>query len=173
MVRSLVSPNTIAAATTSVVFMQICLGYMVCFALAVLLTGCGTTASNQPPLMPVSGTVTLDGKPISGVAISFIPIGATHSTGASGYTDNAGRYKIMATRGGTGTPVGEYRVVAIKWVMPDGSDFPTNSKVGPMNIKSPAKQVLPAKYSAWDQPILKATVRDGANTIDFLLFSKP
>ena len=40
--------------------------------------------------------------------------------------------------------MGEYRVVITKMVMPDGSDF-LPSAVPP--IDSPAKQVLPAKYS--------------------------
>ena len=90
--------------------------------------------------MPVSGTVTLDGKPLSGVMVSFIPTGSTRGTGAGGYTDKAGKYELTATHGGKGTPVGEYRVLAAKLVMPDGSDFPVGSNIPP--IDSPAKQVF-------------------------------
>ena len=64
------------------------------------LTGCGGTTANQPPLMPVSGTVTLDGKPLPGVMISYVPTGSTRGTGAGGYTDKAGKYELTATHGG-------------------------------------------------------------------------
>ena len=136
-----------------------------------MAAGCGGGNPNPPKLMPVSGTVTLDGRPLSGVMVSFVPTGSTHGSGARGHTDNAGRYELTATHGGKGTPVGDYRVVARKLVMPDGSNFPANSNVAPFN--SPARQVLPAKYSERDRTVLAALVRDGANTIDFPLASKP
>lgn len=135
------------------------------------VAGCGGSSSNQPKLVPVTGTVTLDGKPLSGVSVSLIPTGATRGTGASGYTNAAGRYEITASHGGRGSPVGEYRVVAAKLVMPDGSDFPINSNIVP--IDSPAKQILPLCYSHPQHTVLKATVQDGPNTIDFPLSSKP
>ena len=134
------------------------------------LTGCGIK-SNGPPLMPVSGTVTLDGKPLPGATILFIPTGSTHGTSSGGRTDSAGRYELTATHSGKGAPVGQHKVVASKLVMPDGSDMPVNTKVGP--IDSPARESLPAKYSAIDRTVLTAAVRDGVNTIDFPLSSKP
>ena len=80
-----------------------------------MAAGCGGKVSNQPPLMPVSGTVTLDGKPLSGIMISFVPTGSTRGTGAGGYTDKAGKYELTAMHGGKGTPVGQYRVTAANW----------------------------------------------------------
>ena len=79
--------------------------------LFVALTGCGRAASDRPKLIPVSGTVTLDGKPLSGAVVQFIPTGSTRGNGASGCADKAGKYELTAARGGKGTPVGEYRVV--------------------------------------------------------------
>ncbi len=55
--------------------------------------------------------------------------------------------------------------------MPDGSDFPLDSDVAPMD--SPAKEVLPGIYSDMDQTTLKATVPEGGGTIDFALKSRP
>ena len=57
--------------------MRMCCGYLIRLCMLALLAGCGGN-SNLPKLMPVTGTVTLDGKPLSGVMLSFVPIGSTH-----------------------------------------------------------------------------------------------
>jgi hypothetical protein len=140
--------------------------------LMMAMAGCGGNApTNLPDLMAVSGTVTFDNKPLSGVTVTFIPMGGTRGTGATGYTDKDGKYELSAIHRGKGTPVGEYRVTASKWVMPDDSDFPVSSKVSPYD--SNARDFLSSKYTHRDQTILKATVHDGPNTIDFPLTSKP
>ena len=46
------------------------------------LAGCGA-----PSAAPVTGTVTLDGKALSGAAVMFRPEGATEGLGGSGTTD--------------------------------------------------------------------------------------
>ena len=151
--------------------MRICCDYFAWLCLAFTVVGCGGSASDQPKLMPVRGMVVLDGKPLSGAVVAFDPTGSTHGTGAYGHTDKAGKYELATRSGGKGSPVGDYRVVVTKLVMPDGSDFPANSKVAP--IDSLAKQILPARYGMIGQTMLRATVRDGANTIDFPLSAKP
>jgi hypothetical protein len=120
--------------------------------------------------MPVAGTVTLDGKSLSGVTISFVPEGETHGNGG-GYTGNDGTYQLVAACGGKGVPVGEYRVVATKLVTPDGSDFRFGDKAGV--VEGLARQILPIKYRNAQQSVLTATVRDGKNKIDFALSSAP
>ena len=132
-----------------------------------LLVGCGGSNYEGPRLCPVEGTVTLAGKPLSGVTLQFVPIGSTAGSGATGYTGQDGKYQLVSTRGFPGTPAGDYRVVAKKLVMPDGSDFPADSMVGPMD--SPARQVLPSKYSARGNTVLKVTVIEGPNVFDFPL----
>ena len=139
--------------------------------LVVAVAGCVGSPSNLPQLVPVSGTVMLDGEPLSGAVVTFIPTESTRGTGANGYTDTAGKYEIVANHGGKGAPEGTYKVLIAKLVMPDGSDFPINSNIAPLD--SPARQILPARYSEVNQTELTATVRDGANTIDFPLTSKP
>jgi hypothetical protein len=140
-------------------------------ALMVVVAGCGGNTPVLPKLMPVGGTVTLDGKPLSGAAVTFIPTGSTRGIGANGHTDKAGKYEIVTNRGGKGTPEGTYKVLIAKLVMPDGSDFPVNSNIAP--IDSPARQILPAFYSEVHQTVLAATVQEGPNSIDFPLSSKP
>jgi len=138
--------------------------------LACMVAGCGGPVAKQPKLESVRGTVTLDAKPVSGVMLSFVPQGATRGFGASGYTDRNGKYSLITRFGDEGILAGQYVVTAAKLVMPDGSDFPLESKVAP--IDSPATQILPAKYNDVTRSILKATVQEGLNTIDFQLLSR-
>lgn len=135
------------------------------------VTGCGGRDANLPPLVPVEGTVTLDQKPLSGAMLTFLPTGATRGGGATGYTDQAGNYELQSPDGRAGVPVGEYRVIVTKLVMPDGSDFPVNSEIAPMD--SPARQVLPDRYSDDRQTKLTATVPERGDTINFALASGP
>jgi hypothetical protein len=77
------------------------------------LAGCG-----GPKLVPVSGTVMLDGKPLSHCGVSF---SADTSKGNKGALSSVGRldargqytlrtFGVKASEGGTGAPVGWYKV---------------------------------------------------------------
>jgi hypothetical protein len=60
-----------------------------------LILGCGPSEKPAPTgLVPFSGTVTMDGKPIGGAAVTLIP--ATPGAGlldASGTTDDSGKVR--------------------------------------------------------------------------------
>jgi hypothetical protein len=81
-----------------------------------MLPGCGGLK-----LVPVSGTLTLDGKPLTGFGLSFMPDnskGNNERVGCFSRFDAEGRYEIKAegVKGsdrGTGAPVGWYKVVLI------------------------------------------------------------
>ena len=80
------------------------------------LAGCGGLK-----LVPVSGTLTLDGKPLTGFALSFMPDtakGNNERVGCFSRFDADGRYEIKAegvqgSDRGTGAPLGWYKVVLI------------------------------------------------------------
>lgn len=147
------------------------IGWLLVGLLVGATVGCGGRKSNHPPLVPVSGTVTMDDKPLSGAIVTFVPSGSTRGDGANGFTDASGKYELVYRGNDKGVPTGEYRVVVTKLLMPDGSDFPIDSEVSPMD--SPAKQVLPVRYSDVDQTTLTANVPEAGGTIDFPLKSKP
>ena len=134
-----------------------------------LLTTNGCRDANVPELVPVGGTVTRDGEPLSGALVEFLPLGDIPGNGGGGRTSAAGRYQLQTGQGHHGIPAGEYKVVIIKLVMPDGSDFPTDSDVPP--IESAARQVLPARYSERDLTELRANVAAETQTHDFALES--
>lgn len=140
-------------------------GWLLLCPLALAAAGCSKPTG--PPLVSVGGTVTLDSKPLSGAQVAFVPTGSTPGQDARGYTDKEGRYKVIS-RHGTGAPVGQYRVAISKLVMPDGSDFPLDSDVGPAD--SPARETLPPRYQDLQQTVLTATVPEGGtDKLDFAL----
>ncbi len=126
--------------------------------------GCGGPDLDFPELVPVEGTVTQDGEPLSSVHVMFTPTGQTRGQGAMGFTDEEGRY-TLSTQYGEGAPVGQYDVVLSKLVMPDGSDYEPKPGEGPMD--SPAREVLPPRYSNPEASELTATVPEGGDEIDF------
>ncbi len=78
------------------------------FAIPLLLAmfaGCGQSGSQ---VAPVSGRVTLDGRPLASADVSFQPDGAQRAS--SGRTDADGRYQLMFKRGQPGALVGEHTV---------------------------------------------------------------
>jgi hypothetical protein len=147
------------------------LGLVVVAALLVFAVGCGGGRdSSLPDLVPVSGTVTLDGKPLAGAIVTFLPVGATKGRSCYGVTGADGRYELMENEKSKGAPVGEFSVLVNKWVMPDGSDFPKDSTQSAMDAG--ARELLPPQYSLDGSSTLKATVPAGGGTVDFQVTSK-
>jgi hypothetical protein len=106
--------------------------------------GCGGIGK----LDSVSGKVTLDGHPLTGVAVSYSPDGQKGNKttlGVSGFTDGNGTYQLQtSTRNGrsyTGAPPGWYRVTVVPAVPPAGSkpaQVPTkygNPSTTPLHIE--------------------------------------
>lgn len=123
-----------------------------CFSMGVsvlLLWMAGCSSSDRPELVPVEGTVLLDGQPVVGAAVCFKPDGARTSRGL---TDAEGHYELIYLRDIKGAVVGRHKV-SIASV----SELP-----GP-------KQV-PAKYGQ-ALSTLTADVKPEANVIDFDLKS--
>ena len=143
-----------------------------CALLLLALAGCpgGGASRDLPDLVPVGGTVTLDGKPLSGAHVTFVPVGSTPGWACTGLTDASGHYEVMADAEHKGAPVGEFKVTCTKWVTEDGSDFQSEMGVNPM--EAGALELLPPKYSDESETELKATVpAGGSDSINFDLSS--
>ncbi len=72
--------------------------------LAAGLAGCG--AKNEPKYVKVSGTVTMDGKPLPDAVVMFAPKSTSKESqnpgkSSSGYTDANGRYTLKISNEGT------------------------------------------------------------------------
>jgi hypothetical protein len=123
--------------------------------------GCGGPSES----VVVSGTVKLDGQPLSHASVTFVPEGATRGLGGSGRTDAEGRYTLTDARGGKGILPGEYRVVISRPLEKDGSA--PDPKVPP--IESTARETLPARWSDRTATELRATVSKEGRVHEFTL----
>jgi hypothetical protein len=120
--------------------------FFVCF--AVFITGC----NKNDPVIPVSGKVTLQGKPIADCSITFQPTAKNPIVAASGLTDAEGNFSLETIESPRrkGAAVGEYQV---KFFWRDPAFDETNPK--------PAPYQIPAKYQ---QEGITFTVPNGGKT---------
>ena len=87
--------------------------YLSSFFVAVIFIICPTTGcNNSPNIVPVKGTVLLDGKPLEGAAVLFHP--TTDERPAVGVTDKRGMFQLTTRRQGDGAHVGLNKVSITK-----------------------------------------------------------
>lgn len=146
---------------------QSALMLLVVFTAIASTTGCGGP-SDQPQLGQVTGTITFNGKPLSGVAVVFQPVSGRP---ARGMTDSEGKYELNYIRQTKGTKVGLNRVEIAPSEDGEGEESEsTDEQSQPTGKKSKSgKPAIPARYNA--QSELKVEVKAGENTFDFKLES--
>lgn len=143
-----------------------CMLVVLCISLFVQ-TGCGP--GDQPDLGQVTGNVTLDGKPLAGVAVVFQP---QSGRPARGMTDAEGNYELTYIRQTKGTKVGPNRVEIAPnedGEVEESESSDAESKPATSKPKS-GKPIIPARYNVRSE--LKVDVKAGKNTFDFKLDPK-
>jgi hypothetical protein len=133
------------------------------------LGGCNDGVTQSETAIPVTGTITLDGKPLEGASVTFIPLAADQGQGGVGSTDAAGKYEVTHFRTGKGLEPGEYRVAISKLVMQDGSPIPAGTSSA---AELATKNLLGPQFSDPNSTTLKASVASGGQPIDFALKSQ-
>jgi serine/threonine-protein phosphatase CPPED1 len=117
------------------------------------------------PTVPVSGTVTLDGKPLAGAVVVFDmadPPQGVRRVSADGVTDAAGKFRLATYGPGhDGAPAGEYGVGVRKSA--GGLADEENEK---------AKSSIPEHYARSRTSGLKATVTAAGGVVNLDLKSK-
>jgi len=99
------------------------------------LSGCGSQEKG-PELIPVSGTITVDGNPLPKAGISFRPDASKGNTAPfepGGAADENGKYELIAAAK-KGAPPGWYKVVVFPFSRPPGMGAP-QVKSKPFNKK--------------------------------------
>lgn len=124
---------------------------LVILAAASLVVAGGCSRSDRPALSPVTGTVTLDGRPLGAALVSFTPQGPGRTS--LGTTDTEGRYRLAYLRDISGANPGRH-VVRITTATDDNG----------------GRETLPVRYHRRSE--LSAEVGPGDNTIDFSLRSR-
>ncbi len=107
--------------------------------------------------VPVRGVITLDGQPIAGATVTFVPRAKGGRTAAA-RTDGNGKYSLTTFDSGDGAAPGAYAlVVVLKKTGPDGR----------------AEWIVSPKYSnAETSGLTVEVVRQGPNEFDFDLTSR-
>jgi hypothetical protein len=161
---------------------------MVLLASLSTIIGCGDSGLT---LVPLTGTITLDGEPLPFKSLTLIPLEGTPGPGASGYSDGEGNYSLRAMVSGAikdypGCPPGKYKVVVTEPVVPlsdaDFADTPVAASegdepavaiamTGPPS-KRPVKGSVPNVYSSSTTSPLVVEVVVGNLTADIELKSR-
>ncbi|MBS0205018.1 MAG: hypothetical protein JSS49_19090 [Planctomycetes bacterium] len=143
----------------------------------VVLVGCGREAQStkgSTPKAPVSGTITLGGKPLEGAEVYF------YTAGFTGFakTDAAGKYRLVQ-----GAAIGANKVFISKLEGGSQNAAPTDDPVMALNdpgqleaaqdanaSRSSAKQLIPPEFSSQATTKLEFDVPEkGAKDVDFNL----
>jgi hypothetical protein len=129
---------------------------------AVTALGC---ESKPYGLAPVSGIVTLDGQPVSGVRVTFQPTGRNTENpgpGSSAFCDVSGRYELQTVRGEPGAVPGQHTVRILN---PEAKKAGSDDSAGP-----PRKEIIPRHYE--DGHLTFDVPPDGTDAANFELTSK-
>jgi hypothetical protein len=122
------------------------------------LYGCG-----RSDLSPVSGLVTVDGKPVAAAQVLYT---SPNSRPAAGETDAQGRYVLSTYIAGDGAKIGTHSVTVTARptirVSPAGNIGPPS---GPPKVQHGQQSPVPVKYSDPAKPLLSVDVKPGNNDI--------
>ena len=116
-----------------------------------LLFGC----SGPSNIQPVSGSITLDGKPCPGLFVLFTPLEGEQKTSSRGQTDENGQFTLRYSSQIQGALIGKHLVQ----VSPNPDPGPGIAKVS-----------LPPRYNRRSELRAEVTT-DGDNTFQFDLTS--
>ncbi len=141
--------------------------------LAILgVIGCNSDPDGAIKLVPVSGVITINGKPMANAAVSFIPdVSNTSSTAGGDTTGPDGNY-MAQYRGRTGLAPGKYKVT----VTPGVASADSSANVSEAFKNDPFMAGEAARSAAASKPVAKAKeikgefeaeVSNSASTLDF------
>jgi hypothetical protein len=142
--------------------------FSICCLIGFAVSGCGKKIDTNY----VEGVVKLDGQPLAGASITFIPV-AENGESAGGFSDDNGTYRLTSTYGdgGKGAFVGDY-VVTVTKSKTVRLEKPIQYDDGSVTTET-TEHILPAIYRDRTKSPLKFTVVKGKNKFDIDLSVKP
>ncbi|TWU28375.1 carboxypeptidase-like regulatory domain-containing protein [Bythopirellula polymerisocia] len=126
---------------------------------SLVLVGCGQGVE----MAPVSGVVNVDGQPVAGAGVTFIPVDGGRPAWAT--TDEAGRFELSSKDPGDGARVGDYLVTLVDAPYPVSSG-PELADPGLASVfegrqqsrKNTKKTMIDLKYASRSTSDLRFTV---------------
>jgi hypothetical protein len=108
--------------------------------------------ADEAPLVKVTGVVRLDGRPLPGATVAFLPL-AKDGRKATGKTDKEGKYEMTTKRDSDGAEPGKYQVT--------------------ISLIRDGKELIPVRYSDKEKSPLQVEVPPGKTSqLDFELASR-
>jgi len=137
--------------------------------LGVILIGCGGRGTT-----PVRGVITLEGTPVAGATVLFMPDGEDGCRPASGFTSSDGTFRLTTYKPDDGALPGNYRVLIQKTVAAKDPGAAARSalerakaKIEERSLQKRRKPTLPVAYANFDTTPLRCSVPvTGAVTFD-------
>ena len=127
--------------------------------LGVVLIGCGGRTK------PVRGVVKLDGTPVPGATVLFMPDGQDGGRPASGFTSSDGTFRLTTFKPNDGALPGTYRVVIQKTEAAKDPGAAQRSaleraraKIEERSLQKSRKPTLPGAYARFDTTPLRCSV---------------
>ena len=141
-----------------------------------LLASVAGCEKKLPPVVAIEGSVTLDGKPLSNAAVTFVPMldnfGA--ESNSTGVTDEQGRFTLTCTATKqAGAVVGSHTVLVIEGPMPDDMRGVQDSRVLDSYLAKRGNRPIPADYGSFTRSKLKVEVAEGGGPIRLELTRTP
>ena len=137
--------------------------------LGVILIGCGGRGTT-----PVRGVITLEGTPVAGATVLFMPEGQDSSRPASGFTSSDGTFRLTTSKPDDGALPGKYRVLIQKTEAAKDPGAAERSaleraraKIEEKSLQKRRKPTLPESYARFETTPLRCSVPvTGAVTFD-------
>lgn len=146
------------------------------FSLLAVLVGCGG-GTDLPETVAVSGTVTLNGDPLEGAQISFMPASGK-GRGAFATSAADGAFSASTFSNGDGVIPGEYKVTIVKYSEPETDEAAQDVSMDSeeytgapeqIDYESEIKNLLPDTYENADRSGLKFEFKSGEPKTDLKL----
>ncbi len=131
--------------------------------LLTLVAGCG-----DPPLNPIDGKVTLDGKPYERLLVYFRPIGRKVDSFRMGVgeTDRDGNLGLRSSAG-DGLAAGKYRVSFNCYVSKNGKAVGLSSEKADDDRTLVTEDIVPEPYNDPESSPVEFTIQSGTNTFEY------
>ncbi len=127
--------------------------------MSIMMLGCGT---DGPELAEVTGVVTVDGKPVPGAVLTFVP--TSGGSPSYGGTDTKGKYRLMFTDTKYGAMLGDHEVEI-------ATNKPSASEIAEMKAEGQTVNenfvAIPKQYRK--KGALTAKIERKKNVVDFAL----
>ncbi len=147
--------------------------WLLAAALLVVVSGCGTSGSEDATwvdpatiaLVPVGGTITLDGQPLKGAVVTFLPESGSTSVGE---TDAEGRYTLQ-TYSREGVSPGEFKVSVSYLLSTEGEpqSLADQGSMSPPASMLTAQEALRPEFADLGRTELRANVGPKGGQFDF------